>query len=59
MRTFVLVMFWIEIVAFFLQLIIMSTKTFPFNREETIGSATAKIILTAGFAFWAGFILWS
>jgi hypothetical protein len=58
METFVLVMFWIEVVAFILGLIVMSTKTFPYNRKETIGSATAKLILTAGFVFWAGFLLW-
>jgi hypothetical protein len=52
-------MFWVEIVAFVLGFIIMSVKTFPYTREETIGSATAKMILTAIFAFWAGFILWS
>ena len=58
MRTYVLVSFWFGVFAVVCGLLLMAAGKFPIKSEKGLGEVVAKVLVSAGWAAWAGFLLW-
>lgn len=56
METFVLTIFWVEVVQTILRIFNMATDTYP--QQTRIGVYAADTAIGAAVAIWAGFALW-
>ena len=58
MRSFVLFMFWVSLVASVLHALIMSISEYPRERETPLWSDVVSFVLILGQMVWAALVLW-
>ena len=59
MEIYIKVSFWLGIFGIVVNMLILLSGDFPRIKEITIGEILVKILLGAGFAVWAGIILYT
>ncbi len=58
MIDFIFISFWLYIVSIVLNMLNLGFASFPIKREDTIGNVLFRILVSVGFAVWAGFLLY-
>ncbi|CAH9014060.1 hypothetical protein VP455E521_P0093 [Vibrio phage 455E52-1] len=57
METYIQVQFWLGILAFVLNVIVMAVKDFPYTQTKTIGNQLAGMIVSGVLTVWAAYLL--
>lgn len=58
MELFCQVFFWVGLIGCVLRLFLITARTYPVARTETLGGDLVKFIENAFFVVWAGVLLW-
>ena len=58
MELFIKVFFWVGLLGCVLRLILISSRKYPHQTTETVGSDLVKFIEKAIFVVWAAILLW-
>jgi len=58
METYVLVMFWLQVVGFIIHILGMSYLSWPLESTKSLGMYAAETILGLVLMAWAGIVLW-
>lgn len=58
MEDFIFVLFWLYIITIVLNMLTLGFAHFPIKREDTIGSVLFRILVSVGFAVWAGILIY-
>jgi hypothetical protein len=58
-ETYIIVSFWMSVVALVINLIVLMGGDFPIVKKQTVGMKTAEVLIGGAFAVWAGFLIYA
>lgn len=58
MELYIKVSFWMMLFSLIIRVITMAVRTWPHQKQETLGEYVGATILSMGFLVWAGIVLW-
>ena len=58
MRLFVLITFWIHVLAFVIKIFTLVIAEYPRKETKTVGSDTAGALIMLSIGIWAALVLW-
>jgi hypothetical protein len=59
METYITVSFWMGVFAIVVNLLRLMGDNLPKVKTETVGQITVTVLISTGFAIWAGFLLFA